>query len=139
MGNQRFSNEDLEQRQVIEWSEWNIIKYPELKWLHHCPNGGKRNAWEAAKFKRLGVKPGVSDLCLPYPRGKYCGLYIEMKAGNNKLQETQKEFLKDMAEAGHFVVTCYSSNIAIEVLEEYCNLEKNEEMSFENNSVRRKK
>ena len=133
----RFTGEDLEQKLVVEWADWNAHKYPELKWLHHCPNGGKRNAWEAAKFKQLGVKPGISDLHLPYPKGKYCGLYIEMKAGNNKLQETQKEFLKDMEKAGHFVVTCYSSNIAIDILEEYCKLSENEEMSFGNNEVRR--
>ena len=57
------------------------------------------------KLKQMGVKAGVSDLCLPYPKGKYCGLYIEMKYGQGRHQESQKEFLKDMAEAGHYV--CY--------------------------------
>ena len=28
----------------------------------HTPNGGKRNAVEAARFKAMGVRPGVSDL-----------------------------------------------------------------------------
>jgi hypothetical protein len=70
----------------------------------------------------MGVKAGVSDLCLPYPKGVYCGLYIEMKFGNNRQQDTQKEFLADMAEAGHFVATCYSAEEAIKVIEEYCKL-----------------
>lgn len=37
-------------------------------------------------------------------------------------QETQKEFLKDMAEAGHFVATCYSAEEAIEVIKKYLSL-----------------
>ena len=62
-------SEDTEQIQVINWAHWNIEKYPEPKWLHHIPNGGRRDRVEAAKLKEMGVKAGVSDLCLPYPKG----------------------------------------------------------------------
>lgn len=72
-------SEDTEQINVISWASWQMQKYPELKWLHHIPNGGSRNRAEAVKLKQMGVKSGVSDLCLPYPKGIYCGLYIEMK------------------------------------------------------------
>ncbi len=112
-------SEDTEQINVVTWAKWNEQRYPELKWLHHIPNGGSRNKMEAVKLKQMGVKAGVSDLCLPYPKGVYCGLYIEMKYGNNRQQDTQKEFLADMADAGHFVATCYSSEEAINVIEEY--------------------
>jgi hypothetical protein len=115
-------SEDTEQINVISWAAWNVNRYPELKWLHHIPNGGSRNKAEAIKLKQMGVKAGVSDLCLPYPKGVYCGLYIEMKYGNNRQQDTQKEFLADMAEAGHFVATCYSAGDAVTVIEEYCSL-----------------
>lgn len=115
-------SEDTEQISVVNWGHWYADKYPELKWLHHCPNGGSRNRAEAVKLKQMGVKAGVADLCLPYPKGIYCGLYIEMKFGNNRQQDTQKEFLADMAAAGHFVVTCYSAEEAIKVIEEYVNL-----------------
>ena len=83
---------------------------------------GSRNKQEAVKLKQMGVKAGVSDLCLPYPKGIYCGLYIEMKFGDNRQQVSQKEFLKDMAEAGHFVATCYSAEEAIEVIKKYLSL-----------------
>lgn len=115
-------SEDTEQIAVIQWSQYNMNRYPELKWLHHCPNGGSRNKHEAVKLKQMGVKAGVSDLCLPYPKGSYCGLYIEMKYGDGRHQSSQKEFLKDMAKAGHFVVTCYSAEEAIEVIKEYLQL-----------------
>ena len=111
--------EDTEQMAAVQWATWNEYKYPELKWLHHIPNGGRRNKAEAIKLKQMGVASGVSDLCLPYPKGMYCGLYIEMKYGDNRLQKTQKEFLADMEKAGHFVATCYSAEEAIKVMEEY--------------------
>ena len=141
--NMRYAlrSEDTEQINVIQWAGWNMNRYPELKWLHHCPNGGSRNRNEAVKFKQMGVKAGVSDLCLPYPKGVYCGLYIEMKYGDNRLQDTQKEFLADMAEAGHFAVTCYSAEEAVRILEEYLYLadkkhpERNQRMTIPNNSI----
>lgn len=134
-------SEDTEQINVVSWANWNMNRYPELKWLHHVPNGGSRNKQEAVKLKQMGVKAGVSDLCLPYPKGLYCGMYIEMKFGDNRQQTTQKEFLEDMAAVGHFVVTCYSAEEAVKVLEEYLNLsdrkhmEKKQRMSIPNNSI----
>lgn len=116
-------SEDTEQISVMQWADQHTGKYPELKWLHHCPNGGSRKRKEAVKLKQMGVRAGVSDLCLPYPRGSYCGLYIELKYGNNRQQPSQKEFLADMAAAGHFVATCYSAKDAVELIEEYLHLE----------------
>ncbi len=120
-------SEDTEQMAVIQWALYNQNRYPELKWLHHCPNGGSRNNLEAVKLKQMGVKAGVSDLCLPYPCGIYCGLYIEMKYGDNRHTGKQKEFLSDMQSAGHFVVTCYSAEEAVKVIEEYVQLPHGEE------------
>lgn len=134
-------SEDTEQINVISWAGWNVNHHPELKWLYHVPNGGSRNRLEAVKLKQMGVKAGVADLCLPYPKGIYCGLYIEMKFGNNRQQDTQKEFLADMAAAGHFVATCYSAEEAIKIIEEYLQLadrkhmERNGRMSIPNNSI----
>lgn len=116
-------SEDTEQINVMEWARWNVNKYPELKWIHHIPNGGSRNKREAVKLKQMGVKAGVSDICLPYPKGIYCGLYIEMKFGNNRKTAEQKEFLQDMANAGHFVATCYSAEDAVNVIITYLDQE----------------
>lgn len=136
-------SEDTEQIAVIQWAQYNMNHHPELKWLHHVPNGGSRNRQEAVKLKQMGVKAGVSDLCLPYPKGIYCGLYIEMKYGDGRQQPSQKEFLKDMAEAGHFVATCYSAEEAISIIKEYLQLalcycpeeDFNNKMSIQNNSI----
>lgn len=115
-------SEDTEQIQVINWAHWHTGKYPELKWLHHIPNGGSRNRIEAAKLKEMGVKAGVSDLFLPCRKGIYGGMYVEMKFGSNRQTDKQKEFLADMVRNGYFVVTCYSAEKAIQVIEEYVNL-----------------
>lgn len=56
----------------------------------HIPNGGSRNAYEGAKFKRMGVRAGVPD----YLVSKF-GLpvgYMEFKFGKNGLQDSQKQF-----------------------------------------------
>lgn len=134
-------SEDTEQINVIQWAEWNVSRYPELRWLYHVPNGGSRNKAEAIKLKQMGVKAGVSDLCLPFPKGSYCGLFVEMKYGNNVQQKSQKEFLTAMAGAGHFVATCYSAEDAIKIIEEYLNLSdldhmnRNLNMNIENNCI----
>lgn len=134
-------SEDTEQIAVIQWAQYSMDHYPELKWLHHCPNGGRRNQREAAKLKQMGVKAGIADLCLPYPKGIYCGLYIEMKYGSNRRQQEQRMFLEDMEAAGHFVATCYSAEEAIRVITEYVsladrgNMKRNCRMNIPNNCI----
>ena len=60
----------------------------------HVPNGGKRNAREAAKFKRMGVKAGIPDLLIFNPSGEYNGLAIELKVKGGKVRPNQKEALE---------------------------------------------
>lgn len=122
--NMKFAlrSEDTEQITVIQWSQYQLNIHPELKLLHHCPNGGSRNKAEAVKLKQMGVKAGVPDLNLPVPKGIYNGLYIEMKYGNGRLEDSQKKMMKDLAAAGHYCVVCYGAEEAIKVLKEYCEL-----------------
>lgn len=116
--------EDTEQMGVIDWANWNTGRFPELKLLFHVPNGGKRNAQEAARFKAMGVKAGVPDLCLPVPRGGYAGLYIEMKYGKNKTTDKQDEWIRNLIEQGYLVKVCWGGEEATEVLEEYLQQER---------------
>ncbi len=56
--NMRYAmrSEDTEQINVVSWANWNVNRYPELKWLHHVPNGGSRNKQEAVKLKQMGSR-----------------------------------------------------------------------------------
>lgn len=111
--------EDTEQIGVIEWAEWHTSQYPELKLLHHIPNGGKRNAVEAARLKAMGVKAGVPDLFLPVARGGYAGFYIEMKYGKNKPTGKQNEWIAALRQQGYKATVCYSGAEATHELESY--------------------
>lgn len=109
---------------VIDWA--NLMaqgKYPMLKWLYAVPNGGARHIVTARRLKAEGVKPGVPDLCLPYPtwRVKYHGLYIEMKSKDTKgsLSKDQKEWIEYLTSVGYKVVTAWTAEEAIEAIEEY--------------------
>ena len=115
----RRSSEDTEQELVMKWARMSQGKWPELALLHHIPNGGARNQREAAKFKRMGVLAGVSDLHLPVARGPWHGLYIEMKYADGKLQKSQKEFLKLAADQGVYCVVCYTADDAIDIIKHY--------------------
>ena len=117
-GNLR-AGEDTEQMGVIDWANVSKRRYPDLELIYHVPNGGKRDAREAARFKAMGVKAGVPDLCIPVPRGGYAGLYIEMKYGKNKPTDNQKKWISKLREYGHKVEVCYSGIEATEVIEEY--------------------
>ena len=112
--------EDEEQIAVMQWAEFQMGRWPELQWLFHIPNGGKRSKVEAARFKAMGVKPGVPDLCLAVPRNGYHGLYIEMKRREGgKLSADQKKWIDGLQENGYCVHRCDGCHEAEAVLEAY--------------------
>lgn len=118
---QRVTEAD-EQKALMQWAKWQEGRYPELKLLYHCPNGGTRNKLEAANLKRQGVKAGVPDLFLPVPRSQKYGLFIEMKVGRNKCTDNQKKWIRNLLEQGYEVKVCYSCEEAIQVIKKYLNI-----------------
>ena len=110
--------ESQEQAAYFEWAQY----IPELKWAHAIPNGGRRDKKEAANLKRQGVKAGVSDIFIPLARGKYHGLYIELKTKTGKPSPEQKEFISDMRRNGYAGVFCYGAEEAIEATKQYLKL-----------------
>jgi len=107
--------EDAEQAALFRWAAWAPMPtapdvFPGSKvadYLFAIPNGGKRDAREAARMKLQGVKAGVSDVLLPVKRGGSGGLWIELKApGGGRTSEAQKEWLVRMRYAGHRAIVC---------------------------------
>ena len=127
--NGRFQRESWEQCALMRWVDFMAGKYPELGLLYHVPNGGRRDEKEAANLKRQGVKPGVPDLCLPVARGKYHGLYVELKVGKNTTTPNQKKWIDALRHQGYFVDVCYGWNAAADTIENYL---KQGEFGYEN-------
>jgi len=78
---------------------WLRLEHPNVL-AFHVPNGGKRNAREAAKFKRLGVLAGVPDVLIVHPSNFFNGFAVELKVKGGKASPRQKERLSDFHLAG---------------------------------------
>lgn len=75
MRNFRLDDESGHQEALFSWAAYRTGLMPELQYMYHVPNGGKRDAATAVALKRQGVKAGVPDIMLPAARAGYHGLY----------------------------------------------------------------
>lgn len=88
--------------------------------FYHIPNGGYRNALEGAKFKRMGVKAGVPDLCIVVSRKGYHGLYIELKrVSGGTLSDSQKFWGELLTKQGYLWKEAKGAKEVIEIVEDY--------------------
>lgn len=87
--------------------------------LFHIGNERHTTPWEGHQLKLEGVRAGVSDYFLPLPRGKYCGLWIELKTIHGKLQPNQKYWLAKMRACGYAACVAYGAPQAIEFTQRY--------------------
>lgn len=107
--------EDQLQKACLQWFR---LAYP-AELLVHCPNGGFRDAREAAKFKEMGVRAGFPDLFLYRPAGGFHGLALELKAGKNKQSPLQVELQAKLEARGYRYAVVYSFDDFRRVIEEY--------------------
>lgn len=105
-----------------------VRKYPELKWLHSITNEEKTgSAIVGTRAKASGKKAGVSDICGPFKRKDYSGIYIELKRMPGKgvgPSSEQLEFGEFVTEQGFYFTVCYGWQDAWKCLEWYLNLPK---------------
>lgn len=122
--------ESAHQQAVMCWAAMNEKHCPELRWLHHIPNGGVRGDDDkgrnirGAKLKAEGVKEGVADLFLPVKRGNFSGLYIEMKKPGGKPSLKQVQFGEFVLSQGYYFKVCDSWVIATQLIEWYLRLKQ---------------
>jgi len=117
--NPTHQSESVTQICLFRWAKYMEGRYPELKWMYHVPNEGKRSKSAGARMRQEGLKAGVPDVCLPVPRGEYHGLYIEMKVGKNKPTDKQKEWLAGLKEQGYSTAVCYGWESASKLILKY--------------------
>lgn len=117
--------EEIEQARVIKWSHKVAVRdlMPALRWLHHSPNGGKRDALAGAQMKALGVKPGWPDLILPARSRGNPGLVIEMKSATGSTSKEQKEWLAHFEQQGWRVEVARSAQEARTILCQYLGID----------------
>lgn len=94
------------QQSVVNWFRYQYPNYI----IAAIPNGGYRNAREAAIMQREGVLAGFSDLIIIAERKV---LFMEMKADGGKQSEAQKRFGNKVCRLGHEYVVSYSLEDAI--------------------------
>lgn len=111
--------EDQLQKSCVQWFD---IQYPQYRaLLHHSPNGGKRNAIEAAKLKQMGVRAGFPDLILLVPNKEYYYMGIELKTQKGRQSEYQKEFQNEFGRIGAKYVVIRSIGEFMRIINEYLN------------------
>ena len=78
------------------------------------PNGGKRNAAEAANLKVQGALAGVHDLIIWLPGGR--SLLVEMKAADGRLSDSQNAIQNHAKALGFASFVAYSAEDALNQL-----------------------
>lgn len=116
--------EDQEQAALFQWARLMERRIPELGLLFHIHQGAYRGKDRGAAVKRQklaaqGVKPGVPDLLLPVPRGRYHGLWIEMKVGTRKPTAHQRAWIGALCDQGYRVRVCWGMEAARDAILEY--------------------
>lgn len=95
---------------------WFRAQYPaDAAMLFAVPNGGHRNAIEAARMKAEGVTPGVADLILLEARGGYGALCIETKTRRKGSGQSDRQKAWQLEAARHG-----NKYVVIRDLAEFC-------------------
>lgn len=109
--------EAQEQKALVEWLHHKKIVF------YHIPNGMFSSPREGHKFKLLGLKSGVPDLCVPYPIASYHGLYIELKRrSGGVVSVNQRDWLNFLTDKGYKAVIANGYDEAVKIIEEYFNV-----------------
>lgn len=116
--------ESQTQAAVLDWARLTPMpKGPHIeegarisRYLIAIPNDGKRSRRAGASAKQRGLVPGVSDLFLAAPAGKYPGFWLELKRRPNKLTPQQHHWLDRMNLAGYAIGIAYSYDEAVRLI-----------------------
>jgi hypothetical protein len=111
-------SETKEQEALIQRAQYHPIT---RDLLYAIPNDGKRSVMTGAAFKRRGLRPGMPDICLPYPSKGFHALYIELKTKTGKPTQAQLDCMARLNRAGNYAVIAYGWEQAWEIISDYLN------------------
>lgn len=127
------ADESGHQQCVIRWRNIAVEWWPELRWLHSCPNGGYvLSAAPAGRLRGEGLMTGVPDLFLDVPRNDKHGLRIEMKVPVQLpsakhpvkrragiVSDEQQEWIDHYNETGYSAHVAYGWREAVDIIKGY--------------------
>ena len=88
------------QAECYRWA-WNERPETRLVLFHVENERTHSSAIDGARRKAMGLVPGVADLLMLIPRGKWHGLCIEMKTLIGKQREEQKAWQAAIEKTGY--------------------------------------
>lgn len=124
----KSNTEHAHQCALFAWATLNREKYPMLEHMFAIKNAEKAGKVAGAMAKAEGVRAGVPDIFLPYAKGFFHGLFIEMKRPETNLQKKgtiskeQTTFMNSVKRVGFACVVCYTWREAANAIEEYLSL-----------------
>lgn len=141
----RNQQEHYDQCIVMNWCELNKTKYPCLGFIYAIPNMSMAHVNFRVKMKAEGLKKGMVDWCLPWPKQDFiagemvghgnfyvvCGLYVEMKVKPNKPTPEQEAWLEWLSSVGFVAKVAWSADQAIGYLKEYVNPDETKWTDFQ--------
>ena len=120
----QIPSEAQEQRALVKW----MSLHPVLRDFF-CKNNneGKRTEAQTWQLKLLGLRPGVSDLFIPFPTKTYHGLWLEIKrdmgyppsARKTQTWLQQEEWIERMKSVGYAGYFCYGHEDGREIINRY--------------------
>lgn len=82
-------------------------EYPELyDYFFAVPNGGLRTKKTASRLKSEGQKKGISDILGMVPKGRYHGMFLEVKTEKGRPTAEQRAVLERFEGQGYHCVVC---------------------------------
>ena len=81
--------------------------------------GEKLTIGQAVRRKRMGYVSGSPDLIIFSARGKYHGLFVELKTKTGQQSPAQKDWQRMADKAGYCYKVCRSSSEAVTTISSY--------------------
>lgn len=115
------SLEHSEQVNLIQWWALQCKRFGiHEQLLFAIPNGGQRNIITAKRMKDEGVRAGIPDLFLAVPRGRFHGLFVEMKKPRGGVvSDAQKACMEMLSSNDYCVAVCRGFIDAQEAIKGY--------------------
>lgn len=108
--------EEDEQRDFAEWLDCQGVLWA------HIPNERKASLAVLSSLARQGLKKGFPDNFIAVARGKWHGLFIELKRVKKCLSvrsKEQRQWIKQLNAAGYKALFCYGAEEAKKAVREY--------------------